>query len=124
MRRFVAVWKLAASTGYRLCIFIDGLDEFEGDFQQQIDLVALLVGASHSPGTKICVSSRSYPVSQDAFVNYPQLRLERYTRRDIQIYITDELSKHPEMGPLLKLHPQPCFELLMEIADRAQGVFI
>jgi len=43
------------SVALRFCFFIDGLDEFDGDHQE---LVELLYTISTSPNVKICAASR------------------------------------------------------------------
>lgn len=111
-------------SSYRICLFIDGLDEFEGGYKQQSELVAFLVGASQSESTKICVSSRPYPIFLDSFRDFPHLRLELCTRKDIQIYVEDELGRNREFESIHRRHPHRCSRLMTEIVDKAQGVFL
>jgi hypothetical protein len=113
-----------ASSDYRLCIFIDGLDEFEGDFNQLTALVKLLLKVSGFESVKICVSSRPWPVFRNELEDYPHLRLEDLTRNDIQVFVNDGLGKHKDFASLRLMYPQRCDELVLEVVDKAQGVFL
>ena len=107
-----------------LCLFIDGLDEFDGNFDQQTELVHFLVEASKSESVKICVSSRPYPVFQTAFGEFPHLRLEDLTRDDIKVYVADELGQSPDFVSLRLIYRDRCSDLIQEIVQKAQGVFL
>jgi hypothetical protein len=103
---------------------VDGLDEFEGDFQQHQDLVTFLIKAVHSTHVKLCVSSRPYPVFQKTLRDFPRLRLELLTRNDIKIYVENKLGDDPDFQALQQLHPQPCSKIVEDVVNRAQGVFL
>lgn len=101
------------------CLFIDGLDEFQptvqSDYRNLVDL--LRRWASTSPRTtKICVSSREYPVFMDAFSAKFRIRLHELTRHDMDMYIRDKLA-HASRDPDLKL-------LVSSIIEKANGVFL
>lgn len=74
----------------KVCIFIDGLDELEGDleglFQPFEDLVQL-------DSVKVCVSSRPEPALISKFSSCPKLRLQDFNWRDIQRFTQAELSR-------------------------------
>jgi hypothetical protein len=112
------------ASSHHLCIFVDGLEEFEGDFQQHQDLVTFLIKAVQSTHVKLCVSSRPYPVFQKTLRDFPRLRLELLTRNDIKIYVENKLGDDPDFQALQRLHPQPCSKIVEEVVDRAQGVFL
>ncbi|EXJ58421.1 hypothetical protein A1O7_05846 [Cladophialophora yegresii CBS 114405] len=107
-----------------LFIFIDGLDEFHGDPEQQTELLALLASLSKSDSIKLCVSSRRYPIFQTAFEGFPTLRLENLTRNDIKIFVEGRLGDLKAFRPLQQIYPQESNELVLEIVKRAQGVFL
>lgn len=71
----------ACTARLRLCFFIDGLDEYEGDHEEIADYFSTL---STTSSVKICISSRPWPALSDAFQDGPRLRLQDLTRRDIQ----------------------------------------
>jgi hypothetical protein len=104
---------------YRLCFFIDALDEFEGlDGQTFRDLVdELKVWTTIAPSAlKLCVSSREYPVFQDHLKPTQRLRLQDLTRFDMLCYTRDRLGDIEE-----------CYgheRIINNIAARAKGVFL
>ncbi|KIW12619.1 hypothetical protein PV08_09897 [Exophiala spinifera] len=109
---------------YRFCIFVDGLDEFEGDQRCHSDLVEFLVKLSSCCGVKLCVSSRRYPVFESGFEDFPQLRMERLTRKDIEAFVVDQLGEIKEFGTLEAAYPSTCNDVIKEIVEKAQGVFL
>ena len=108
-----------APTSFRLCLIIDGLDEYESSkgchLEQLIEVVSTL---SKQTWTKICVSSRPWNIFRDAF-GFDRncwLKLEDLTREDIETYVQDKLdlslSKDESRRQLVRL-----------IAKKAEGVF-
>jgi hypothetical protein len=82
--------RTSASTKY--CLFIDGIDEFEGDHYQ---LCRLLKDLSCSPNIKLCLSSRPWNVLEDAFGadSSRMLRIHDLTRQDILVYAQSRFEK-------------------------------
>ncbi|OCT51420.1 hypothetical protein CLCR_07983 [Cladophialophora carrionii] len=107
-----------------LFIFIDGLDEFDGDPDQQTELLTFLVSLSESDSIKLCVSSRHYPIFQTAFEGFPALRLENLTRNDIKIFVEERFQDLKDFKSLQQIYPQQSKELVLEIVKKAQGVFL
>ncbi|OAQ59914.1 P-loop containing nucleoside triphosphate hydrolase [Pochonia chlamydosporia 170] len=106
----------------RQVLLIDGLDEFDDDFQQ--DLVALLKKIQDCHSTKICVASRDWNLFRDAFHQGPSLRMDVLTRRDIDIYVEKRLETSQAFLELQKLHSENIRALLAEIRAKANGVFL
>lgn len=106
----------------KLCIFIDGLDEYEGDPEIIPDLFYQIT--SKSSDIKICAASRPLVVFGEAFAGYPTLRLQDLTLWDIEFYVTDNLSKHRRFRQLLEKEPVESPRLMKDIVDRAVGVFL
>jgi hypothetical protein len=50
--------KAVASDTYRFCFFIDGLDEYEGDSSDYVDLVQLISEWGSSKSLKVICSAR------------------------------------------------------------------
>jgi hypothetical protein len=67
----------------RLCLLVDGLDEFDGDHEDLAELFGGIVGKG-SPGVKVCLSSRPLVVFKDTFSECPQLELQNFTFNDIK----------------------------------------
>jgi hypothetical protein len=107
----------------RFCLFIDGLDEYEGEcgHAEMADLFRELTSSNH---LKICVSSRPWIVFKDEFEDCPGVRLEALTHDDIKQYVTDVLGGNPRMAKLYRTEPDEAPKLMEEIVTKAQGVFL
>ena len=106
---------------HRLCIFIDGLDEFDGDYNILLDLVRYL---RQSTKVKFCLSSRPYQAFEDEFGSSAMLKLQDLTEPDIRRYVSEKLDRAP-----LKVSKvsHPWFNLgdtANMIVYRAKGVFL
>jgi hypothetical protein len=121
-----ALHDLVTATATTHCIFllVDGLDEFDGSFQEQTELVTLLKTLADKPNIKICVASRPEPIFENALANCPQFRLEKLTRNDIDLYVNEKFASVNEFEDLRLLHTDECTTLILDIGDRAQGVFL
>jgi NACHT domain len=107
------------SFGKKYCFFIDGLDEYEGD---HFDLIDILKDLALSPNIKLCLSSRPWNCFEDAFGKDidRKLYLQDLTREDIYLYAQSRLEVHVILGQN-DMHYQ---RLISEIVNRAQGVFL
>ena len=106
----------------RVCFFIDGLDEYDGD---HFELCQLLKDLSSSETLKCCVSSRPWNVFDDAFAGDPAARLCMHdlTFQDIRNYTESHLRDLPTWKePCIK--EKQAADLIDSITDRAQGVFL
>ncbi|KAN0092287.1 hypothetical protein V8E51_018134 [Hyaloscypha variabilis] len=106
----------------RICLFIDGLDEYDGEHSDIIHIVKIL---GKSPHIKLCVSSRSWPVFEDAFGgSHWKLYLQDLTLNDIKLYIKDNLEEDPHFRRLELRDSVGSENLVKEIVSKAQGVFL
>ena len=105
------------------CFFIDGLDEFDGDHS---DIIALVQGFAKSENFKWCLSSRPWNVFKAAFGNgsHPSFQLENLTKKDIVLYVRDELEENKAFRNLKRQEGVACAALVDEIVDKAEGVFL
>ena len=108
----------------KVCLFVDGLDEFEGDDTARTEIITLFKTASCHPHVKVCVSSRPWPIFEDAFKSRPSLLLQDLTDNDIRKYVQSELVDNERFVKLKESEPKSCAELAANIVDRAQGVFL
>jgi hypothetical protein len=106
--------------GTRVCLFIDGLDEYNGD---PADTIKLLKGIS-STDIKICVSSRPWNEFHQAFDGFPGLRLQDLTFNDIRLYVKETLAGDERMDSLSYENPIQASNLVTEIVNKADGVFL
>jgi hypothetical protein len=105
----------------KLCFFIDGLDEYDGDHKS---IGTLFKQITTSVNVKVCVSSRPLLAFEDAFNNFPRLRLQDLTFSDIRNYVNDTLGMDPKYQRLLLIEMDLAPELVKEIVTKANGVFL
>jgi hypothetical protein len=80
---------LIADNSRYFFLAIDGLDKFE---DEGFEIVDLIIKTSKHPNVKICTASRPWSVFESAFGGRPSLRLESLTRRDIREYVTSKFN--------------------------------
>ena len=102
-----------------ICIFLDGLDECEGDQRQLISLIGTLLELRH---IKICVSSRPRIMLSTLLDTTPQLKLQEMTALDIETFTKARLLEAAQKKSAYEK------QILSELADvvtlRAEGVFL
>ncbi|KAI4643120.1 hypothetical protein J4E93_007189 [Alternaria ventricosa] len=98
----------------------DGLDEYYGDSWEVIETLRDL---SEAPNVKLCLSSRPWNCFKDSFGrgNPHVLRLYEYTRPDIELFARENLLSN---RPYMDYEPTLFDDLVQEIGERAQGVFL
>lgn len=106
---------------FNLALFIDGLDEFDGDHQALIDFINLF---HCRKGAKILISSRPENVFLDAFSANPSLRMEDFTNNDIQTFVQGEFSRTRGHDELTQANPVEADRLMTEIVEKAKCVFL
>lgn len=119
-----AIARLKESSGVRarFCFFIDGLDEYDGEPDH---IISVLESLRSWPDVKLCISSRPWNEFKDAFgrPSDPQLALEDLTREDIRLYVRSTLEEDSRFE-VLKAKDDRSQDLVQEIVDKAQGVFL
>lgn len=113
-----------ASAQFKLCFFIDGLDEYQGSDGPEAIICAVTTDILRSPYLKICLSSRPWIEFEEAFDGAPKLRLQDLTYKDIRLYVYDKLESHPRMLQLSTSHPGQTATFVSEILSKANGVFL
>jgi hypothetical protein len=109
-----------ASTFLKICIFIDGIDEFDGDHRDLSQFVRSLA----SENIKLIVSSRPISASVHVFQDCPTLRLQDLTKHDMSLFIKGNLVSHQSFTQMSKHFPQVAEDLVTEISTKAEGVFL
>ena len=105
-----------------ICIFIDGLDEFEGQEDAVIKMIDDLADQTH---VKVCVSSRPLLAFEEAFSEKPSLRLQDLTFENIREYADFKLSEPiQKYVPPTKDQRTQSEDLVNRIVLRANGVFL
>ena len=72
-----------------LCSFIHGLDEFEGNHRELIDL---LKDITQYPNIKICVATWPWLVFEEAFEYKPSFMLQDLTYSDTKHFVISSLQ--------------------------------
>ncbi|KAF1344185.1 hypothetical protein BDV97DRAFT_403131 [Delphinella strobiligena] len=109
---------------FKLCMIIDGLDEYDCAEMEYPGLAELFKSVSTSKNMKLVVSSRPLLVFEEAFAQEHQLRLQDLTADDIKIYVDDKVERHPRMANLLMKSPASAGNLASAIISKASGVFL
>ena len=118
-----AIQKSVGQVGksHRLCFFIDGLDEFDGDHDKLIKFVQDMV---QNANIKICLSSRPYQTFEIAFGPFAKLRLQDLTYQDICTFVVDAFEDITQVKSIISEDPHWIEEVMTEIVTRAEGVFL
>ncbi|KAK5099118.1 hypothetical protein LTR70_001268 [Exophiala xenobiotica] len=107
------------STGTRICAFIDGLDEYDGNLW---DLCAQLETLRDRTGMKMCLASRPEPDLENAFRQFPTITMQDHNDASIDHYIQRKLlensSKYPTIRETFSINVQRALRL------KAQGVML
>jgi hypothetical protein len=107
---------------HRICFFIDGLDEFEGDHWK---LAKLLKEWTSSPNVKICVSSRPYSDFENSFITGPErcLHLHELTYQDMIQVAKAELESDQRLSRLSR-GDHDYMLLIKSAVKKSNGVFL
>ncbi|KAI0192012.1 hypothetical protein EV127DRAFT_492151 [Xylaria flabelliformis] len=112
----------------RICLFIDGLDEFDDIHinQSPRKLVGTLCRwAKSSHGhVKICVSSRIQEPFIDMLDASKRFTLHKLTKKDIELFIQQSLERHSKFQKQQQKSPIECQALIYNIRRFAVGVFL
>ena len=107
----------------KFCIFVDGVDEYDGEDYTHI--IEVLKNLNASPSVKICLSSRPWNIFISAFGadTRRRLLLEDHNGDDIQRYVENRFQMDEQFALLQSRDPQSS-ELVDQIVRNAQGVFL
>ncbi|KAI1271005.1 hypothetical protein F5Y07DRAFT_406304 [Xylaria sp. FL0933] len=114
--------------GIRICIFIDGLDEFDISKidQSYRNLVNKLLQWTKNSGgqIKMCVSSRIEEPFTDMLDEKKRFTLHNLTNGDIRLFVEQSLEGHPKFRMHRQKCPRECLFLIETIIQSAEGVFL
>lgn len=113
---------LQTASSNAFCIFIDGLDEYEGEHE---DLVNILSNMAHTSPIKLCVASRPWNIFEKALGKSltRKLYLENLNKPDIELYVKNHLQDRADFRALALASPDAA-ELASDIVQRSNGVFL
>ncbi|KAL2815396.1 hypothetical protein BDW59DRAFT_153888 [Aspergillus cavernicola] len=107
---------------HRFCLFIDGLDEYDGDSVDHQVLADGLRTWENGDDIKICVSSRPYIESHTIFSDPPDQRihLHELTSHDIYLYSRQMLENASNSECI----PNEYLYLVQDVVRMSEGVFL
>ncbi|KAL8883885.1 MAG: hypothetical protein Q9215_007946 [Flavoplaca cf. flavocitrina] len=112
-------------TRVKLLLFLDALDEHEGDNDLLLQL--LKEWTQNADGyyvtLKICLASRSWPIFTQQFESGLNLAIDHFTKDDIRLYTDSRLSSS-NVGTSSLLVRDNLSKLIEQITTKARGVFI
>ncbi|KAM3500258.1 hypothetical protein MY10362_006562 [Beauveria mimosiformis] len=115
----------AAAEKMRICLFVDGMDEFEGDHAMMIHLFRSLATGKRAENVKMCLSSRPWAVFRDAFeFAVPNLKLQELTYGDMRQYVSETLARSGDVNHILQQDTNKGSQFVDALIDRADGVFL
>lgn len=106
----------------KFCLFIDGLDEYDGE---HTDIIRILQNFANSSSIKLCISSRPWNPFIEAFGRKvdQKMLLQDFTKADIKLYVKSQLQEDRRFLELMKSDSR--YHLLIkDIIDKAQGMFL
>lgn len=110
------------SSKAKVALFVDGLDEFEGDLGPLISTMRDVISCSSS--VKLCTASRPWNEFQEAFKGVPSLRLQDLTRSDIQKYVEARFNENQKYMALRDRETGLIDHLISSVVSKASGVFL
>ncbi|RFU27505.1 hypothetical protein B7463_g8821, partial [Scytalidium lignicola] len=105
----------------RMCLFVDGLDEFDGNHAVLIDLFKDLITNSQ---IKLCVASRPWVEFEDAFKHGASLMPEHLTYQDMKEYVSLHMEEKEGFKFLHQREPAYAAQLVENIISKSSGVFL
>lgn len=112
---------LISDQSQKYLLFIDGMDEFAGDYTELVDFI---VEISQKPNVKLCVASRPWLAFEEAFGKRPRLKVETLTKNDIENFVSKKLELSHRFLDLQRDEPASAKFLINEVTGKAQGVFL
>ncbi|KAL4943937.1 hypothetical protein BDV06DRAFT_125145 [Aspergillus oleicola] len=108
---------------HKLCLFIDGLDEYEGDAFDQVQLVKCICDWGRQENVKIVCSARPHQEYMQTLAQQDRhLPLHEFTKGDIFDYALTIFRE--SAGPFPSLPSFSILRLAHEVAILAKGVFL
>lgn len=108
-----------SSLSIPICLFLDGLDEFEGNLRVLVECVQDLAVL---PNLKICMASRPEPALSNGFRHIPNITMEDFNSHTIRGYTENALTSYAEY--LADRGSQLVLNLVEQVVKRSEGVIL
>lgn len=109
-----------------ICLFIDGLDEYEGDHEDLVVFLEDLISSSYGQRLKLkaCIASRPLLIFEHHFNTHQGLCMHDLTAGDIRAYVTSALETSEGLKHLQKTHKAEVRKLVDDLVNKANGIFL
>ena len=111
-----------------LLLFVDGMDECEGDDRDQLDFLRTWIESSTKSklSIKACIASRDETKIRLRLSMYPSLPIHNFTEANISAYVTRRLGAAWEMMASQPDYTRAIFDqgLIDALVEKAEGVFL
>lgn len=105
----------------RLCVHIDGLDEYEGNPRDLLDLISTFV---ETDNIKVLCASRWKRVYEKGFSGSQYLAMHQLTWSDLARYTIGQCLADSDMRRVMSKDPTGTKRLVLAIVAKAKGVFL
>jgi len=125
-RELLLIFRKLCNANVKICIFLDGLDEYNPHHDHQ-KLTEDILELSKSENVKFCVSSRPWPTFEDAFRYHNMIKLEDLNEPDIRQFVWDTLEKaarKPDTCRAFRERSLEATNLVEKITRKSDGVFL
>jgi ankyrin repeat protein len=106
-----------------VCIFIDALDEHNGNHRRLVQILQSLTTNSGLVNIKLCLASRPEPIFQDIYSVHPGFAIHEHTEKDVKEFAFGKIE-----SSLTSRQDEKELELLRQLSEditlKASGVFI
>lgn len=125
-KAFQNITSMKCTSAYRICLVLDGLDEYEGDSSHHLQLARDLKSWSQHANVKILCSARPYREFVETFsASGNAIAIHEFTQSDIQQYALSELQREAKLRRASEVSwTTELDDLIEEIAILAEGVFL
>ncbi|KAJ1324127.1 ankyrin repeat domain-containing protein 50 [Microdochium nivale] len=106
---------------FKLCLFVDGLDEYGGDHNAFADEI---FDMTNNSAVKLCLASRPWPVFDYAFSRKSHLMLQNLTFPDIVRFTWTNFSCSHAFRSRLDTESDFLGDLVLQVAHKSEGVFL
>ena len=118
----------ACQNPVQLLLFVDGIDECEGDHREQLNFLKAWIEFSSESKLyiKACMASRDELDLRLRLSTYPSLAIHHFTRANIVDYVTKRLKAAWELMAAQPDHTTTRFDqkLIDNVVHKAEGVFL
>jgi hypothetical protein len=103
----------------KICLFVDGIDEYEGDHAELAELFASIPADSC---VKVLLSSGPIPACVQVFSRCKKLQLQDLTHDDVKTYVTERVCPNTQFEQLKTEDESRANHLIEEIVNKASKV--